>query len=160
MIQVNMNKRTCKKAHFAWIMLVLSIFCGVFLAKKVFPVKLAFAAPVSGSAENRQKAMEQLLSVAGSESVEEITRLIQEGANVNATDDGWTPLMLAVRYNGSPEVLKLLIEMGADVSIKDKEGKRALDYADENEGLKRTDEYNLLRQKMLSKTKIKEVLPC
>jgi ankyrin repeat protein len=57
--------------------------------------------------------------------------------------------MWAARYN-HPGVLQALIENGADIDIKDKNGRRALDYAKDNEKLKGTDAYNLLRGKALS----------
>lgn len=41
---------------------------------------------------------------------------------------GWTPLICAIKSN-SYDVAKILIENGADKSIKDKEGKTAIDYA-------------------------------
>ncbi|XP_033213962.1 fibronectin type 3 and ankyrin repeat domains protein 1-like [Belonocnema kinseyi] len=47
--------------------------------------------------------------------------LIQLGANVNAQDDkGQTPLYLAIEK--SEEMVKLLLDNGADVSIPNKEG--------------------------------------
>ena len=89
-----------------------------------------------------------LLFVSKNASMEEVIRLIQEGADVNAVDNlGKTPLLLAARSNSNSDVLRVLIDNGADVAFKDKEGKNALDYADENEGLKGTDAYNLLRKK-------------
>ena len=55
--------------------------------------------------------------------------------------------------NPNHDVLRILIDSGADVGIKSKEGKTALDYAEENEELKGTDALNLLRKKTLSATK-------
>lgn len=58
--------------------------------------------------------------------------LIENGANVNAKDlyDGMTSLIgAAARQN--VELVKLLLEKGADKSIRDAEGKNALDYAKE-----------------------------
>jgi len=60
-----------------------------------------------------------------------------------------TPLMIADRHNSNPDVLRVLIENGADVAIKINDY-RALDYADENWELKGTDAYKLLRKKTLS----------
>lgn len=49
------------------------------------------------------------------------------GANINAQDnEGLTPLM---RTMGYPDTTELFIEAGADVSIKDKKGRTALDHA-------------------------------
>jgi len=83
------------------------------------------------SRDNRNEATEKLLSVAGSASVEEITRLIQEGADVNATDkDGLTTLMRVFSKNYlSSDILRVLIESGADVNAVDRWGKTPLMHA-------------------------------
>jgi len=56
--------------------------------------------------------------------------LIEKGDKVNAQDNyyGYTPLIKA-SYNNSPEILKRLLKSGADMNIRSKEGKTALDYA-------------------------------
>ena len=72
--------------------------------------------------EGRRKATEELLSAVKNAGVEEVTRLIQEGAYVNATDkDRMTPLMLAVINDANPEVLEILIKNGAHVNATDKD---------------------------------------
>jgi len=58
--------------------------------------------------------------------------LIKRGANVNAqTQHGVTPLMIAAARNVTP-MIGLLVQSGADPSIKSKEGKTALDIAEQN----------------------------
>ena len=79
--------------------------------------------------------------------------LLQTMRNVDVNVNGWTPLMIAARQNLNSEVIRFLIESGADVGVKNKEGKRALDYAEWNENLKGTDVYNLLRKKRFIKHK-------
>ena len=82
-----------------------------------------------------------------------ITTLIKKGSDVNIiTKDGFTALMVAAGINSNPEVITVLINNGADVSIRSNEGKNALDYANENENenLRGTDAYDLLRQKTLN----------
>ena len=56
--------------------------------------------------------------------------LLEHGAtDINAQNtSGVTALMEAVRFNPSEEVIKILLDIGADVSLKDNEGKRAADY--------------------------------
>ena len=62
--------------------------------------------------------------------LDEINRLIANGADVNAKDDGWiwTPLHPACKY-GHEEVVKVLIEAGADVNAKSSTGWRPLHEA-------------------------------
>jgi len=46
-----------------------------------------------------------------------ILQCLQHGANINAvSENGWTPLMLAVLH-GSSAIVKLLLEYGADPNI-------------------------------------------
>jgi ankyrin repeat protein len=48
-------------------------------------------------------------------------------------DAGYAPLTLAAEYNASPAVCRLLIEHGADASLRDLENKTAFDYATSEE---------------------------
>lgn len=55
--------------------------------------------------------------------------LIAAGANVNAqTTNGMTPLMWAAQF-GKLEITEMLIQFGANISLKDIEEKNALNYA-------------------------------
>jgi ankyrin repeat protein len=51
---------------------------------------------------------------------------------VNLEKEGWTALTIA-SWNGDKEMVKLLIENGADMSMKNKYGKTALMLALEGE---------------------------
>jgi ankyrin repeat protein len=55
--------------------------------------------------------------------------LIQRGANLDdANSVGWTAMMLAAR-DGHPGALRLLLEANADPTLRDREGRSALDWA-------------------------------
>lgn len=56
-------------------------------------------------------------------------KIIEYGADVNETFNGMTPLMIASRYN-NVEMIKILLEKGADISAKDERGNTALKYAE------------------------------
>jgi ankyrin repeat protein len=62
-----------------------------------------------------------------------IKALIVKGADVNMVDreTGETPLMFAARYSTS-EVVGVLLDAGAEVNAKDKNGRTALFAANEN----------------------------
>ncbi|AWI26304.1 ankyrin repeat domain-containing protein [Flavobacterium pallidum] len=60
---------------------------------------------------------------------EVVKKFIEYGASVNETSNGMTPLMFAARYN-QVEILKLLVEKGADLKAKDANGFTALKYAE------------------------------
>ncbi|WP_428910638.1 M48 family metallopeptidase [Niallia sp. Krafla_26] len=62
--------------------------------------------------------------------VEATEWLIQNGADVNTTDNwGSTPLINAVYNAADVETVKILLENGANPTIQDSEGKTAYDYA-------------------------------
>ncbi len=57
-----------------------------------------------------------------------VKKMIEFGENVNKVSNGKTPLMYAARYN-RVEIINLLLENGAEVDVKDKDGRKAIDYA-------------------------------
>ena len=59
---------------------------------------------------------------------ETVKKMIEFGENVNKTSNGKTPLMYAARYNRA-EIVKLLLNNGAKLDIKDSSGHTASDYA-------------------------------
>jgi len=56
-------------------------------------------------------------------------KIIEYGASVNERSNGMTPLMIAARYNNC-EIIKVLIDKGADARAKDEKGLTALKYAE------------------------------
>lgn len=67
-----------------------------------------------------------------------VRRLIDLGCDVNAVADrGGTPLHSAIEF-AAPDVVAILLESGAEPSIKDKQGKDALQFAEQQLELHRT----------------------
>lgn len=60
---------------------------------------------------------------------------------INGSETGMTPLMIAGRYNSSPAIIEFLLQNGADVSLRDNKGKTVLDHAQENPNIYQTDVY-------------------
>lgn len=71
-----------------------------------------------------------------------VKKFVEYGADVNEMSNGLTPLMFAARYN-KIEILKYLVEKGADKKIKDERGLTALKYA---ENSKSTEALEFLKQ--------------
>lgn len=61
--------------------------------------------------------------------VEAARKFLEYGANVNEKSNGMSPLMIAARYN-NVEIIKLLLDKGADVKAKCEKGFNALKYAE------------------------------
>lgn len=61
--------------------------------------------------------------------VEAVKKFIDYGCDVNERSNGMTPLMLAARYNQA-DIIKLLIENGANVKHTDDKGQTAMKYAE------------------------------
>ena len=115
----NRNKRNVTKT-FVWAVLIILALGGIC----IYPELLG------AQQETNKEATAKLLSTVSEASAEEVARLIQEGADVNAVDGyGWTPLMLAARDNSSPDVLQVLIEGGANVNAVDKDRETPLMHA-------------------------------
>jgi uncharacterized protein len=63
-----------------------------------------------------------------------VKKFIEYGADVNEMSNGLTPLMFAARYN-KIDILKYLMEKGADKDIKDDRGNNALKYAENSKSV-------------------------
>lgn len=61
--------------------------------------------------------------------IETVKQFIESGTKVNKKLNGLTPLMHAARYN-KVEIIKYLLQKGADRDIKDDQGFTALNYAE------------------------------
>jgi ankyrin repeat protein len=83
----------------------------------IFLILAAFA-----KADVADKNAKLLLSVKDG-SVKDVQTLLAEGANPNTTDDHGVPALMWAANNGHTEVVKLLLEKGADVNVKTNDGK-------------------------------------
>ena len=63
-----------------------------------------------------------------------VKKFVEYGSDVNETSNGLTPLMFAARYN-KVDIIKYLLEKGADKKIKDERGNTALKYAENSKSL-------------------------
>jgi len=71
----------------------------------------------------RGRLNSELLKAARSRDVEKVKKLIDKGADIEArNEDGWTPLIIASNY-GYSEIVRVLIENGADANMKDERSK-------------------------------------
>ena len=70
---------------------------------------------------DREKLQEKLLTAADSaKKADTVAKLLQQGADVNATDSfGLTPLMRAALFNSNADVIKILVAAGADVFARE-----------------------------------------
>lgn len=73
--------------------------------------------------------------------VDEADTFVKAALRVNSRSNAdWTPLMLAARYSGRPEVLKVLAKRyPEDIGRKNTSGKGAVDYAAQNPALSNAD---------------------
>ena len=60
---------------------------------------------------------------------ETVKKLVSLGAEINQKSEGMTPAMYAAKYNRT-DILKLLIENGANLKLKSDKGMTALKYAE------------------------------
>ena len=63
-----------------------------------------------------------------------VKKFIEYGAGVNEISNGATPLMFAARYN-KVDIIKYLLEKGADKKIKDERGNTAMKYAENSKSI-------------------------
>lgn len=63
-----------------------------------------------------------------------VKKFVEYGSDVNETSNGLTPLMFAARYN-KVEIIKYLLEKGADKKTQDASGNTALKYAENSKSM-------------------------
>jgi ankyrin repeat protein len=74
-----------------------------------------------GMTMDQEKLQEKLLTAADSaKNADAVEKLLQQGADVNATDSfGLTPLMRAALFNSNEKVIKVLVKAGADIFARE-----------------------------------------
>ena len=61
-----------------------------------------------------------------------IKALLEKGANIEVKDSsGYTPLLYALQQNVDVNIVRLLLDFGADTTAKSRFGKTAVDYAND-----------------------------
>lgn len=77
-----------------------------------------------------------------------IKKMILLGADVDGLQGagGVTPLINAAMFSTNPEVIAVLMDAGADAKRVDNDGKRALDYIQENKRLKGTYAEDMIKE--------------
>lgn len=84
----------------------------------------------SNSDEKRVEGMnQQLIASAGKGDVDHVLKLLQDGADINATDERGRTAVMAATYNNKVEAVKALIQKGADINIRDENSNNVLLYA-------------------------------
>lgn len=76
--------------------------------------------------QKKAKLNESLVLAAYAGKVNEVTKLLEQGADVDARNNGQTALMFAA-INGHPETVRVLLEAGADIDATTKRGETAAD---------------------------------
>ena len=90
-----------------------------------------------GAEVNKQGWTALHYAASGGGHVDVMRALLENHAYIDAeSPNGTTPLMMAAQY-GSPDVVKLLLEEGADPTLKNQQGLSAVDFA---QRVKRTTE--------------------
>ncbi len=92
-------------------------------------------------------ATDVLFNAAQDGPASEVKAALAAGADLGAHDkyDGNTPLHWAVLWSDNPSVIVALIEGGADPGARDNAGFTPFDYASDNDALKATDAYRMLK---------------
>ncbi|WP_249315854.1 ankyrin repeat domain-containing protein [Bacillus sp. FJAT-49711] len=72
---------------------------------------------------------QQFISSAEKGDTENVLKLLEDGANINATDDLGRTAVLAATYNNNVDTVKALIQKGADINIRDNKLNNVILYA-------------------------------
>lgn len=72
---------------------------------------------------------EQLIVSAEKGDIEKVLKLLENGVDINVTDNRGRTAVMAATYNNQVEMVRNLIEKGADINIRDKNLNNVLLYA-------------------------------
>lgn len=80
--------------------------------------------------EEKVKMMnQQLIIAAEQEDVEQVLKLLKDGADINATDEHGRTAVMAAIYKNKTDTVKALIQKGANINIRDEKLNNVLLYA-------------------------------
>lgn len=77
----------------------------------------------------KNKLISPLCQAIAKGDLETVKKMIEFGSDINQTSNGMTPLMYAARYN-KVEIVRVLLDNGAKISLKDSKGFTALKHAE------------------------------
>lgn len=84
----------------------------------------------SNSDEKRVEVMnQQLIALAEKGDVDSVLKLLQDGVDINTTDERGRTAVMAATYKNKVETVKALIQKGADINIRDENLNNVLLYA-------------------------------
>jgi hypothetical protein len=110
-------------------------------------VELLLKSGAKVNVKNNENMWTVLGTAAAYNNPEVIALILKNGADINTKDEyDRTPLIRAAENNSNPEVISLLLKSGADARIKDSGGKRAIDFAGQNDNLKGTAAFTQLKK--------------
>lgn len=79
--------------------------------------------------------------------IAKLNTFLNKGVPINTFYEGKTPLMYACQYGNSTNLIQMLLDNKAAVTIRSSEGKTAFDYASKNTNLQHDDTYWSLNRK-------------
>ena len=79
--------------------------------------------------QDMEESVVLLFSAASEDDIAEIESLLSRGIWINSRDSqGWTPVMIAAG-NGKVQAVEYMISKGADLGLRDKNGRNSLHWA-------------------------------